>query len=512
MIVRRFLPFVMVLLAFVALALFEQDYLWAAQEQSLFLHTPLFFSQCMTVSGGLLSWAGAFLTQFFYHPLLGAAVLCLLWALLMLLLKQAFSIPWSRLWLTLVPVAMLLLTVVDLGYWIFFLKLRGHLFVATLGFIMVALTVWLFRLLPQKVWLQTVVIVVSAVVGYPLFGFYGLLSTLLMSLLPASSRPGWLTRFTVAVGCVGVVPLACYYLCYHQTPLANIYFTALPVFVHNGISDTWKNVPYVVIVLWMVALSLRKALPMKAFPLSVLMGNGVKWFVVAALIVTVFLGWYKNDNFHRELSMRRSLEQLDWEAMLSTFQRAKGEPTRAMCMMKNLALHRTARLMKDYKLYREGFSRPDAPFPVRNVHTVGKVLYMQFGLPNYCYRWCMEDGVEYGWTIEELKLMAKCSLLNGEKVAAQRYFSLIKKTTFHYAEMKRYERLLRQPEFIGRYAEFNGIVPLLRDDDFLTSDQSQLEPFLIEHLASAPGLTPDQRELASFCYSLYFKRFRYVEK
>ena len=161
MIVRRFLPFVMVLLAFAALALFEQDYLWMAQEQSLFLHTPLFFSQCMTVSGGLLSWAGAFLTQFFYHPLLGAAVLCLLWALLMLLLKQAFSIPWSRLWLTLVPVAMLLLTVVDLGYWIFFLKLRGHLFVATLGFIMVALTVWLFRLLPQKVWLQTVVIVAS---------------------------------------------------------------------------------------------------------------------------------------------------------------------------------------------------------------------------------------------------------------------------------------------------------------------------------------------------------------
>ena len=117
------LPFVGLLLAVLALLVFESDFLYRVQEQSLFLNTPLFFRQCMVVSGGLLSWAGAFLTQFFYHPAVGVCLLCLCWAVLVLLLMVTFRIPSRWAVVTLIPVTLLLLTDVTLGYWIFYLKL-----------------------------------------------------------------------------------------------------------------------------------------------------------------------------------------------------------------------------------------------------------------------------------------------------------------------------------------------------------------------------------------------------
>ena len=44
---RRWGPYVVVLVAAVLLAVFEADLLYTAQEQNLFLHTPLFFEQQM---------------------------------------------------------------------------------------------------------------------------------------------------------------------------------------------------------------------------------------------------------------------------------------------------------------------------------------------------------------------------------------------------------------------------------------------------------------------------------
>ena len=183
MILRRFLkycatkgiPYVAILLIGIAMVAFEHDVLLRVEEQSLFLHTPLFFKQCMVASGGLLSWSGAFLTQFFHYPALGVAILCLLWCLLVWMARRAFRIPDAWVAVTLIPVAMLLITDVDLGYWIYYLKLRGHFFVATLGVIVVVGLVWAYRVLPQFV--RSIWVVVTVVVGYPLFGFYALAGT-----------------------------------------------------------------------------------------------------------------------------------------------------------------------------------------------------------------------------------------------------------------------------------------------------------------------------------------------
>ena len=481
----------------------EHDLLWVAQEQSLFLATPLFFQQCIELPGGGLSWAAAFLTQFFHYPMLGAGLMGLLWAFLMWLLKRAFDIPKGWMWLTLLPVAMLLLGCVELGYWVYFLKLRGHLLVATLGCMGAALLFWAYRGLPRRLGLPTLFVAGSTLAAYPVMGFYGLLASLLMAVHGARQRR-W-ADVAVALTAIVAVPLMGYHLLYHLTPLGGIYWAALPLFVHNGTSQAALYLPYVLMTVWMVAAAWRPHLrrPLKAWMEAAVIG-------LTAWVVT--WGWQKDDNFHRQLRMQRQMEQLDWQGMITTISHSKGEPTRATSMMKNLALQRLGRLSKDLGKLPDGFARPEAPFPVHSVHTIGKMLYWQYGLPNYCYRWCMEDGVEYGWNVAELKLMAKCSLMNGEMAAAQRYLSLLKKTTFYAQWARRYEAYIRQPRLMRQDAEFQAIAPLLRDDDFLTSDQSQLEPFLIEHFASYPGTTPQQQEMRSVYFKFYLNRNRYIDQ
>ena len=111
---KRFIPLTTWLVALLiiagALLMFESDFLWKLQDQNLFLNTKLFFNEQMVVPGGLLSWMGTYLTQYFYYPWLGTVLLSLCWLLMMWFTKRAFKLSnqWSA--LTLVPVALLLLT------------------------------------------------------------------------------------------------------------------------------------------------------------------------------------------------------------------------------------------------------------------------------------------------------------------------------------------------------------------------------------------------------------------
>ena len=142
-----------------------------------------FFWQQMVVPAGMLTWLGTFFTQFFYIPWLGTVMLCAWWALFVWVSARAFRIPWKWLTVLLIPVALLLISDVFLGYWLYYIKLRGYFFVATIGMTAAVSMVWLYRLITSKYSLRTVFIVLATVCAYPLLGVYGLLATVLMAVI-----------------------------------------------------------------------------------------------------------------------------------------------------------------------------------------------------------------------------------------------------------------------------------------------------------------------------------------
>ena len=145
----KYVPIILVasLFLFVAWGMIsrEDSYLWKVQELNLFLDTSLFFKQQLVVAGGMLTYLGTFFTDFFYHTWLGVTLLCAWWALLLTVSALAFKVPMKWLTLLLIPVSLLVISDVDLGYWIYYLKLRGYFFSATIGMTVAVASVWVFR-------------------------------------------------------------------------------------------------------------------------------------------------------------------------------------------------------------------------------------------------------------------------------------------------------------------------------------------------------------------------------
>ena len=478
---KRFIPLTTWLVALLiiagALLMFESDFLWKLQDQNLFLNTKLFFNEQMVVPGGLLSWMGTYLTQYFYYPWLGTVLLSLCWLLMMWFTKRAFKLSnqWSA--LTLVPVALLLLTIVDMGYWVYILKLPGHVFVGTLGTTAVAGLLWAFRALPHRCGLRLIFIVITAILGYPFLGIYGLGATLLMGLFIWNlEQPLWqkITGSVLALAGAAIVPQLCYHLVYYQTNLANIYYAALPLFFVTEEYHAYY-LPYYGLALFFVLMvtgeGLCKHITLGKFQKWIVLGTQV--LLVAGLAWGVSHFWYKDENFHHELKMQRCIEQNDWQGVVAEGALQQDEPTRAIVMMRNLALSRLGRQANEMYLYKNGSKRYEAPFDMRLMLCVGPLMYYQYGMLNYCNRLSTEMGVEFGWRVSNLKLLAKCTILNKEDSEARKYLNLLKHTTF-YADWAEKAREME---------ELKTVAHMMHYPNMLTSDGGNIEKFLMNRLA-----------------------------
>lgn len=491
----------------------ESDYLWKVQELNLFLPTTLFFKQQMVVPAGLLTYVGTWFTQFLYYPWMGVLLLCAWWLLLMLLMKRAFCVPdrWAP--LLIIPVALLLVTNVDLGYWLFMLKLRGHFFLTTLATTVVVSLLWVFRSLgnekgkiKNEEWLRAVWMFVIGVVGYPLLGIYGLAATLLMAVWSWWLMPrGRAAIYTmVAVLLTVAMPLLCYRYVYHETNLANIYYAGLPLFF---VTEEYAQyyIPYWLLALFMVVMVCLVS--RKHTEISVVMegknekgkgkqekdnekrGKWLPWAGQAVLMALVVWGvihfWYKDENFRHEIRMQHLIEQTDWEGVMQEAATQKGEPTRSIVLMRNLALSRIGRQGDLMYKYRNGAKPYDAPFPMSTLLNVGMLTYYHYGLLNSCNRLSTEMGVEFGWRVEHLKYMVRSHLMNGEKQAAQKYINLLKRTLFFNEWACKAEVLLNDPGLIARDREMGPITHMMHYTNSISGDQAFVERFLMNQLAKS---------------------------
>jgi len=468
-----------------ALLIFESDQLWKVQEKNLFLCSVLFLKEQIIVPGGLLTWLGTGFTQFLYYPWLGVLLLCAWWLLLMVIIKRTFRISDRWAILMLIPVAILLLTNMDMGYWIYILKLRGHFFVTTIGTTAVATLLWGFRCIPEKYHLRTIYLFAACALGYPLMGIYGLAAALIMGIWSwrlSASRTEAVINSVVAVLSVAAVPLFCYRFIYYQINLANILWAELPLFLITEEYHTYY-IPYYLLALFFVIMAVtyhtdREAgKPMKK--LNYLLCQAVIAFL---LVGSVYHFWMKDENFHHELTMQHHIANLDWTGVLEEAVAQQDEPTRAIVMMRNIALSRIGRQADDMFLYKNGSKVYAAPYAMRLIMVVGQMLYYQYGMLNYCNRLCMEMGVEFGFRTEDYQFLANCALLEGDKPLARKYIGILKQTMFYSDWAEQVETLLDKPDLIAKDAEREPITHMLHYGNYLGGDEGYTERFIMNQL------------------------------
>ena len=479
----------------VVLLLFESDQLWKIQERNLFLCSTLFLKEQLVVPGGLLTWIGMWFTQFLYYPWLGVLMLCVWWLLLMGLIKRTFRIANRWAILMLIPVALLLLTNMELGYWIYMLKLRGHFFISTIGTTAVVALLWGFRCIPNKYYLRAVYIFLTAALGYPLMGIYGLVAALLMGIWSwklSSTRTETVITCIVSVLSVIAIPLFCYRYVYYQVNLANVYWAELPLFYITENHPTYY-IPYYLMGLFFLILTVTYKEGCQVVPIHQQSKKGKNaknlyyllcQAVIAILLVAgVYTFWMKDENFHHELVMQHCISQQNWTGVLQEAITQKDEPTRAIVMMRNLALSRLGTQGGQMFLYKNGSKAYAAPFNMYLMLVAGSLIYYQYGMLNYCNRLCMEMGVEFGFRVEDYQLLSNCAILENDQPLARKYIEILKQTLFYRDWAEQAEALLGHSERIAKNPELEPITHMLHYDNVLGSDEGNTERFLMRMLA-----------------------------
>ena len=121
---------------------------------------------------------------------------------------------------------------------------------------------------------------------------------------------------------------------------------------------------------------------------------------------------------------------------------------------------------------------------------VGRNIYYNYGQLNFCYRWCLEDGVEMGWRVEYLKYMTRCALVNGEYRVARKYLNLLKHTRYYGEWAEKHEKFLNNENALREDKEFAPIFHLRTYQDKLSSDNGLVEHFLMYAFVNNPSEDP----------------------
>ena len=398
--------------------------------------------------------------------------------------------------------AILLTNNMDLGYWIYSMKLQGYFFVPTIGTTAAVALLWGFRRLPQQLWLRIAYIILVVLIGYPLMGVYALGTALLIGI--------WTWRLTknraqnailslIALLAILGIPLFYYRFVYYQTNLVNIYWTALPIFTINEEYPLYYIPYYLLVACFMVfVITFRKEWP--ETPLKKNKKPIQRWATQGTLLIALVYGvyhfWYKDDNFHHELRMQRCIEQADWEGVIKEGEGQDSEPTRAIVMMHNLALSRLDRQCDEMYNFPKGSKKSNTPLPVYMCTTAGRLIYYQYGVMNECHRMCMEDGVNFGWTIELLQYMARTALLSNEPQVTRKHLDLLRQTFFYGDWADHMEKMIYDRSLLESDRETGPITHMLHYANIQSEGNDYIEKNLMTMLSKTDSNDPYFQEQA----------------
>ena len=397
------------LMGFIAFALYllyiNQEVLYTAHDRSEFLYGAPFFHTLMQKPFGLMQYVGAWLTQLFYHPLLGAGVLVMIWTLVFLVGVKAFRLQSTASALMLLPIACLLTSVVDLGYWVYVSTIRGYWFSQSVGYLVMLLLLWAARQTSRR-W--HVAWYVAGFFVYPLLGWFALLFVLCLAL---AEKPTWREL-------VGVVVLIFTAVIWHSQFYSNLRFddvvlAGLPRFITANNSTEQLSIPF-----WVLG-AVSILIPLCGRYL-------VKWFVpivcVATGIVFTSSFMYHDQNYIDEMRMVRYAENDSWKEVLQMAEENK-TPTTTMIFLKNIALMNEGGLLdRSFKMGNDGTDVITSDsLHVTFLNISSPLVYYNYGMQNEAIRLNFEMAIQYGFSPFYLKMLSRCALAKGDKELVERY-------------------------------------------------------------------------------------------
>ena len=419
--------FYFILLAWYFLYMRNADTMYFLQDRGWWNSTTLFWEDCMRFPGGFLSWAGAYLTQYFYYPALGSVMLIGLWIATFWLAKWSFKIPNEWSFLIFIPLAALLCSNIQLGYWVYILKDIDYVFYHPLGLflaLILSLPFWQYLPVSEKVQRRIAfawVPLVAALFYYPL-GIYALLAAVLVAL-----RTSW-KALLILVPTLWLVPL----LEASGTTVMRPdqpWMYGFRKFELDNLHDYSLEIPFYIALVVPLFFPFIKKIKTK----KLLYSQGLMVVVAGLMFLCLSVRDFTDYNFHAEMRMQRGVEECRWNDVLREAALVKGPVTREMVMLRDIALINRG----EYCSKRYAYNNESIPPKVvsdsihmRICDQAGDLIYYNFGETVFAIRRAIERCMHYGYSYYTMRMLAQCAIVNGEADNARKYLRLLSRTTF----------------------------------------------------------------------------------
>ena len=416
------------LLAFLLFAVYvlyiNQEVFYTAHDRSEFVYGAPFFHTLLSKPFGLMQYVGAWLTQLFCRPAVGTGVLAVIWALIFLTGARAFRLQAGASALMLLPVACLLTSVVDQGYWIYVSTIRGYWFSQSVGYLAMLLLLWAARSTPRK-WHPVWYLIGFCV--YPILGWFALLFILCLVL---TDKPSW----RELIGIVLLIFTAAVWrtLLYSNLRPSDVILAGLPRFVTPIDSSSRMSVPF-----WVLgAVSVLMAMVNVFKRFNGANGVHILKFIVPVLcaVAGIVFTWsfmYYDRNYIDEMRMVRCAEDDNWKEVLRMAEENR-QPTSTMVFLKNLALMNEGGLLdRSFKLGNDAvnINNPDS-LHVTLLDIASPLVYYNYGMMNEAIRLNFENAIQAGFSPFYLKMLARCALAVGDMKLVERYTTLLHRLPF----------------------------------------------------------------------------------
>ena len=393
------------LLFVVYLLYINQEVFYTAHDRSEFLFGAPFFHALMQKPFGLMQYVGAWLTQLFCYPALGSGVLVAIWVLTFFVGTKAFRLQGSASALMLLPVACLLTSIVDLGYWVYVSTIRGYWFSQSVAYLVMLLFLWAARQTPRK-WHLVWYLLASCL--YPVLGWFALLFVLCLVLF---EKPTWRELF-------GIVLLIFTASIWHTQFYSNLRFddvvlAGLPRFITPSDNTPHLSNPFWVLGAVSLLIPLCGKYLTKAFVPVLCAAAGI--YFISSLM-------FHDQNYIDEMRMVRYAEDDNWKEVLHMAEENK-KPTSTMIFLKNIAL------MNEGGLLDRSFKLGNSPTSIYNPDTLhvslldiaSPLVYYNYGMMNEAIRLNFENAIQAGFSPFYLKMLSRCALACGDKELVERY-------------------------------------------------------------------------------------------
>jgi hypothetical protein len=496
-------------LAFFALAWFflyvrNADTMYFMQDRDWWNSTSLFWHDCTRFPGGLLSWAGAYLTQFFYYPALGCSMLIGLWILTFWLAKWSFRVPDEWSFLLFIPLAALLCSDIQLGYWVYIMKDIDYIFYHPLGLfaaLLFSVPFWQYFPVSEKAqqWIALAWIpLVAALLYYPL-GIYGLLAAVIVAVRQLTVNFKFSTlNLIVILLTLWLVPLL-------ETSGTTLMRPDQPwtygfhKFELDELRDYSLEIPFYLVLIASVFFPFIKKLKTKKLILS----QSVMVIVAVIMVYCLSTRDFSDYNFHAEMRMQRGVEECRWNDVLREAAMVKGPVTREMVMLRDIALINRGELCSKRYVYNNESVPPATvsdSIHIRIADQAADLIYLNYGETVFAIRRAIERCMHYGYSYYTMRMLTECALVNGEWDNARRYLRLLSCTTFQKKWAEKMQRFVGNEKLLAESEPFRMPLKLYNEgSELVGTDDKYVELTILKKWMYSITSDPEAQEVALGC-------------